>query len=90
MPLKPTIPTAIVRRKVREVLAMQPGYGKSEEMLAEYVPNLAGGPVPLQALRDAMEWNHEQGYIRSEDDDEADEILWYITPAGTAKQKSLT
>jgi len=82
--------TAIIRRKVREALNIQPGYGKSESMLLEIVEQLYGGPVGLQVLRDAREWNHEQGYIRSEDDDDANEVLWYITPAGIAKQKSLT
>jgi len=84
---KSSIPVGILRRKVREVLNMQPGFGKSEEMLMEYLPRLAGGPVSLQEQRDAREWNHEQGYIRSEDDADTDEILWYITAAGIAKQK---
>jgi len=83
---KSSIPVGILRRKVREVLNMQPGFGKTEAMLAEYVPELAGGPVSLQELRDAMEWNHEQSYIRSVDDKETDSILWYI-PAGIAQQR---
>lgn len=82
--------TAIVRRKVREALNMAPGYGKTEAQLHEMVAMLAGGPVSLQELRDAREWNHENGFIRSEDDDESETVLWYITPAGIAKQKSLT
>ena len=82
--------TAILRRKVREALNMAPGYGKSEAQLLELVRELAGGPVGLQDMRDAREWNHEMGYIRSEDDDESNEVIWFITQAGIAKQKSLT
>ena len=82
--------TAILRRKVREALNMAPGYGKSEAQLLELVRELAGGPVGLQDMRDAREWNHEMGYIRSEDDDESNDVIWFITQAGIAKQKSLT
>lgn len=84
---KPII--AILRRKVREALNMAPGYGKTEVMLLEMVRVLYGAPVGLQDLRDAREWNHEHAYIRSEDDEDSGDVLWYITPAGTAKQKSL-
>lgn len=87
---KSSIPIAIIRRKVREVCNMQQGYGKSEAMIAEYVPRLAGGPVSLQEVRDAMEWNHIEGYIRSEEDGESETILWYITPAGIAQQRITT
>ena len=88
IPNKPL--TAIVRRKVREALNMAPGYGKSEAQLHELVCELAGGPVSLQDLRDAREWNHENGFVRSEDDGESGLILWFITREGIAKQKSLT
>ena len=87
MAIKSSIPAGILRRKVREVLNMQPGFGKSEAMLMEYLPQLAGGPVSLQEQRDAREWNHEQGYIRSDDDEDTDEVLWYITESGIAKQR---
>ena len=86
----PSIPLAMIRTKVREVLAMAPGYGKSEQQLLEFTNALTGGGVSLQDLRDAREWNHEQGYIRSEEDSDSDLILWYITQSGIAKQKSLT
>ena len=82
-----SIPVASLRRKVREALNLAPGYGKSESMLHELVNDLTGSPVSLQHLRDAREWNHEQGYIRSEDDDASDQILWYITKSGIAQQK---
>ena len=82
-----SIPKSMIRRKVREVLNMQPGFGKTEALLAEYVPTLVGGPVSLQEVRDAMEWNHLQGYIRSQDDAESETTLWYITQSGQAQQR---
>ena len=76
----------MLRRKVREVLAIQPGYGKTEKFLVEAVNDLCGGGQTLQDIRDAMEWNHGEEFIRSAKDDEADEILWFITAAGQAQQ----
>ncbi|MEI6656757.1 MAG: hypothetical protein WCP45_18480 [Verrucomicrobiota bacterium] len=87
--MKPITPLAIIRRRVREVLAMAPGYGKTEAMLLEFANELNGGGISLQELRDARDWNHAEGYIRSEDDDESVQVLWFITPAGMAKQKTL-
>jgi len=87
MPIKSSPWAAIIRRKVREVLNMAPGFGQTEAQLHEYVGDLCGFPVSLQELRDAREWNHEHGFIRSEDDDATDSILWYITKSGQAQQK---
>jgi hypothetical protein len=83
-------PKSMIRRKLREVLAIAPGYGKTEKQLLEYVNELLNGGVSLQELRDAREWNHEQGYVRSEEEEESEVILWFITRDGIAKQKSLT
>lgn len=77
----------MLRRKVREVLAMQPGYGKNEKFLLQAVNDLCGGGVALQDLRDATEWNHAEKLIRSSREEEAEETLWYITAAGLAKQQ---
>lgn len=76
----------MLRRKVREVLAMQPGYGKTREFLLQAVNDLCGGGVTRQDLMDAMDWNHSEDLIRSKKDDEAEETLWFITEAGLAKQ----
>jgi len=90
MPHPPATPIALIRRRLREVLAMAPGYGKTEAMLLEFSNELNGGGISLQELRDACEWNHLQGYIRSEDDEDSGQTLWFISKAGIAKQKSLT
>lgn len=85
--MKPTVSKAMIRRKIREVLNMRPGFGKTEKMLLEGVNELTGGGVSLQELRDGMEWNHGETYIRSEFEDQAEETLWFITPDGIAQQK---
>lgn len=83
---KPTVSKAIVRRKVREVLAMAPGFGKTETQLLEFVNELTGGGVSLQELRDACEWSLSESYIRSSYDEESEDTLWFITKAGIAQQ----
>jgi hypothetical protein len=83
---KPTVSKAMLRRKIREVLHMAPGFGKTERQLLEFVNELTGGGVSLQELRDAMEWNHGEFYVRSVDDDETEETLWFITSNGIAQQ----
>lgn len=76
----------MLRRKVREVLAIQPGFPKTEKFLFQAVNDLCGGGVGLQDIRDAIEWNLEERLIRSKEDKEAEEIHWFITEAGLARQ----
>lgn len=64
---------------------MASGYGKTEAVLQEAVNDLVGGGVSLQELRDGIEWNHGESFIRSEYEDEAEETQWFLTPAGKAK-----
>ena len=90
MPGPSTTPLAIIRRRVREVLALAPGYGKTEALLLDYANEINCGGISLQELRDARDWNHAEGYVRSEDDEESGQTLWYISKAGIAKQKSIT
>ena len=76
----------LLRTKVREVLNLAPGFPKSERMTLQLVNQLMGGGISIQEVRDAMEWNLERRYIRSElDDDKL--VLWYITEAGQAQQR---
>ncbi len=82
MPGKPTISTARIRRKIREALNISPGTGKTEAMLLEMVNELVGGGVSLQELRDGIEWNHCETYIRTAFDKEAEVTEWFITKEG--------
>lgn len=77
----------MIRRKLREVLAIRPGYGQTEKQLLEFVNELAGGSVSLEELRAATEWNLGERLIRSSYDEESEETLWYITKDGLAKQQ---
>jgi hypothetical protein len=83
---KPTIPKVIIRRKVREVLAIRPGYGQTEKQLLEFVNELTGGGVSLDELREAIEWNTGEKLIRSSYDAESEQTLIFITSDGIAKQ----
>lgn len=82
--MKPTVSKGMIRRKIRTALNMRPGFGKTEAMLLDNVNELTGGGVSLQELRDGVEWNLSERNIRSEEDNQSDETLWYITPNGQA------
>ena len=84
--MKPTVSKSMIRRKIREVLNIRAGFGKTEKFMLESVNELTGGGVSLQELRDGIEWNHGEAYIRSKYQDEADETLWFITAEGVAQQ----
>ena len=84
--MKQSIPLSLIRREVRTVLNMRPGFGKTESQLLEFSNALIGGGISLQELRDALVWNLSERFIRSEPDEEANETLWFITPLGIAQQ----
>lgn len=86
MAAKPTVSNGILRRKIREVLNMAPGYGKTEAMLLEAVNELTGGGVTQDALKANLEWNLSEEYVRSRTNDDTDELEWLITPHGIAKE----
>lgn len=84
--MKPSVSIGRVRQKIREALNIRPGSGKTERMLDEMVNELVGGGVSLQEIRDALKWNHEQGFVRSEYDDEAEVTEWFITGRGIEQE----
>ena len=67
---------------MREVLALQEGELLAEAPLLTKVNYLVGGGVDLTQLREALEWNHAEAFVRSEYDEEADLKGWLITKAG--------
>ncbi len=87
MGAKPQVSIGMARRKVREVCNLAPGYGKTEEMLLEKVNEVTGGGVSLELLRQAIEWNHAESYIRREKNEDTDEVEWFITDHGQAKER---
>jgi hypothetical protein len=82
------IPPKIIRKKVLEALKMAEGYGKTEAMVREIVGHLTGGEAGLQEVRDAMDRHHSAAYICSPKDED-NQVLWYITPKGTAYLNTL-
>lgn len=84
--MKPVVSAARLRKKIREALNISPGTGKTEAMLLEMVNELVGGGVSLQELRDGMEYNHGEAFIRSGYDKEAEVTEWFITKAGIQQE----
>ena len=78
------VSAGMVRRKIREVLNMRPGRGKTEDVLLEFVNELCGGGVDVQMLRDGLEWNLGEAFVRYADKNETEsgEKEWFITRAG--------
>lgn len=64
------------------MLAAQDGDPISESQLLAKTNYLVGGGLDLSQLRDALEWNHSEAYVRSEYIREADMTSWFITQAG--------
>lgn len=71
-----------VRKAVREVLQMQEGEPLGEAPMLDAVNELTGGGVDLTQLRDALEWNHGEAFVRKEYVEEAELDGWVITKAG--------
>lgn len=76
-----------IRRLVRESLAMAPGYGQTEKMLREACDERVAGRVDLTDLREAIEWNHGEDFLRSRENHDTDETEYLITEAGLAKEQ---
>ena len=67
---------------MRDVLAAQDGEPVQESQILTKVNYLVGGGVGLSQLREEMEWNLSEGFIRSEWMDELEIKAWFITKAG--------
>jgi len=83
---KPTVSLAMVRRKIRAVLKIRPGRGKTEAIIHESVNELVAGGVSLQEIRDGLEFNHAENFIRSHFNKESEETEWFITDDGAAQE----
>jgi hypothetical protein len=79
---KPRVSPGRARKAVREVLKMQEGDPLAEAPMLAAVNELVGGGVDLTGLREALEWNHAQAFVRSEYIDELELSGWIITKAG--------
>lgn len=81
-----SIPIERIRQKIRAALKLAAGDPLSEAQVHEAVTDLLGRDPGLQAVRDAMDWNFAQMFVRSEWIEEAEKTGWYITKAGIAKE----
>lgn len=81
------IPIKTIRATIRDFLDMADGFGKDIEMIQKAVNHITGESMDLQTIRTHLEWNIEAAYVRSEKDEEAETVLYYITPSGTARVK---
>jgi hypothetical protein len=84
---KPTATPAQLRKLVREVLAMAPGYGFSDDLLCRGVREL----LPLNAATDGQileeaVWNLGKDYVSDAKNEDTEEREWKITNHGLAKE----
>lgn len=87
MAAKPQATNGTLRRLVREVLAMAPGYKFPEPSLMGNVREL----LPVNAAADsdilaAAEWNLSHDYISNSMNDETETREWQITQHGIAHE----
>lgn len=82
------IPKKLLKKKILEALQMAEGYGKTEGMIRDLVAELTSEVPATQDLRDELEPLLSERMVRSERDAYAD-VLWYITPRGSAKLNTL-
>lgn len=84
--MKSPIPIERIRQKVRAALKLAAGDPLTEAQTHEAVADLLGRDPGLQAVRDALDWNHAEMLIRSEWIAEAEKTGWFITKAGIARE----
>ena len=84
---KPPAETGRLRRLIRDVLALAPGYALEDVALCAAVREL----LPMHSAEDyhilaAAEWNLAKGYAAAADNEDTDNREWRITKDGLAKQ----
>lgn len=82
--------TGMTRAVVREICNAAAGFGKTEEMLLKFAKDrLGAGSVDVQMIRDALEWNLSEDFVRYVDEAETEsgETEWFITEKGQAKER---
>jgi len=66
---------------------MSAPYGQTERMLQDAVNTRVPGKVDLTDLREAREWNHGKEYLKSKTNEDTDEVEFFITEKGLAKEE---
>ena len=75
-----------LRKKVRELLAMAPGYYMTDPMIIEKVNLMIEPDAPAGDIRAGVEWNVAKGYAETRVNEDTDEREWCITKRGIAKE----
>lgn len=76
-----------LRKAVREVLAMEPGYGFTDAALVAAVNDLLPGRyIQENPILTAAEWNLGKEYVSAATNEDTDEREWKITEHGLAKE----
>ena len=78
---------AYLRRKVRELLAMTPGYWLTDEMIIDKMNELIEPNAPAGDVRIAVEWNLARSYFNTRVNEDSEEAEWCITKNGIAKNQ---
>jgi hypothetical protein len=76
----------MLRRYVREVMAMAPERKYSVKKIFDAVSRLTRDPLQVDELQQALQWNAARDYIVSEHDEDEGSDLWSLTKWGKIKQ----
>lgn len=72
-----------LRKKVREALmALPQGRRITLKILTDLVNELLAVEASADEVRDAVNWNHDQGFVGRIHNDELEQDEWYLTKAG--------
>ena len=74
-----------LKKYVRDVCSLAKGYGVTEEFMHDAINSLVPGGVELDELREAVEWNVGQVFVKRAYNEDTEAHEWSITKAGIAK-----
>lgn len=75
-----------IRKLVREFVCMAKGYGCTEEMIHQGVNERVPGDANITEVREAIEWNVAEDYMRQRENEDTEETEYVITGKGEAKE----
>jgi hypothetical protein len=76
---------ALLRRKIREVLAMAATRRFTELMILDAVNQLIPEPASKGEIGDELQWNHESGYVDFKHNRDINLDEWFLTERGKQK-----
>lgn len=74
-----------LKRYVRDVCSLAKGYGVTEKFMHDSINQLVPAGVEIDDLREAVEWNVSQGFVKRAKNEDTEDFEWSITKAGIAK-----